>query len=395
MIEGLPASKFGDGPCFARVLATAAALGLDGAGFGPRSVLIVGSNGKGTTAAMTAAALTTHRKTGLFTSPHLMSVTERIAINGAPIAMDEMRALSREVAAASVGGMGAFEHLFLMAALAFHRAGCEAIVWEAGIGGRFDPTRLIRARLGALTSLDLEHTALLGDTLFAIGCDKLDGFAPGASVFVGPNAGKVFEDLAAYAALSDKQLLAPSRAEAEAFAHVEAPFLQTNASMALAIGGRTLSESEGAIAAIAATRLPGRLETLSRDPLLVIDIAHTPDAAREALKGFRRACPVGGGLMIGVSQGKKADQIAAILARAFPRIACVAARHAARPAVEITPYVRWANPNARISVHGRVETALRALQDEGGPIFATGSLYLAAEVKALHLGLDPGALWYL
>ncbi len=401
MIAGFPAAKFGQGPCFGRLQATAAVLGLDWSLMAPRSVLIVGSNGKGTTAAMTAAGLTTRGRTGLFTSPHLMSVTERIAIDGTPIAFDALEALSLEVAAActqaGVGeqAMGSFEHLFLIAALAFERAGCAHIVWEAGIGGRLDPTRLVRARIGALTSLDLEHTALLGETLTAIGQDKLDGFAPGAEVLLGPSAAPVWPDLSAYAALTDKTLTAPLAEEAAPFQALEAAFLSINAGLAWGIVRRLIGDDPEALAAIAGARLPGRLETVGIDPLAIIDIGHTPDAARHALAGFRRAAPEGGALLVGVSPGKKAQEILSVLAPSFQRIACVQARFSGRPTEEIAAYARDAAPAAEITAHEGVHDAWRALREEGRAIFAAGSLYVAAEVKALASGLDPAALAFL
>jgi dihydrofolate synthase/folylpolyglutamate synthase len=200
--------------------------------------------------------------------------------------------------------------------------------------------------------------------------------------------------LSAYARASHKRLLAPAATDWAPYDRLEAPFLQANASLAHAIAGRMMGLTLAAEVAIAATRLPGRLETLAADPLLVIDIAHTPDAAMEALKGFRHACAEGGALLIGVSQGKKANEIAAILAPAFSRIACVAARHGAQPAESIAAFAGAANPGARITAHDSVGEGLGLLRQEGCAIFAAGSLYVAAEVKAAHLGLDPAALWY-
>jgi dihydrofolate synthase/folylpolyglutamate synthase len=401
VIAGLPASKFGQGPCFARVQATAAALGLDFKAMAPKSVLIVGSNGKGTTAAMTAAALATAGKTGLFTSPHLMSITERIAVNGAPTAMNALEALSLEVAAARVRAgvpdqaMGAFEHLFLIAALAFQRVGCAYLVWEAGIGGRLDPTRLVRAKIGALTSLDLEHTALLGGTITAIGQDKLDGFAPGAEVMMGPAAAPVWADLAAFAALTDKALIAPTAEDRAPFAGLGAEFLTVNASLAFATARRMIGDNPAARAALASTRLPGRLETIAQDPLTIIDIGHTPEAAAHALEGFRCTAGEGGALLIGVSPGKKAADILARIAPSFPRIAAVKALFSGRPAAEIAALAGASAPAARITTHASVAEALQALRAERSPILATGSLYVAAEAKALTLGLDPAALAFL
>ncbi|MBU6406448.1 MAG: bifunctional folylpolyglutamate synthase/dihydrofolate synthase [Alphaproteobacteria bacterium] len=401
MLSGLPASKFGKGPCFARVRATADALGVDLAALAPRSVLIVGSNGKGTTAAMTAAALATGGRTGLFTSPHLLRIGERIAIDGASIADERMNALSGEVAEARAGAgvpdqsMGAFEHLFLMAALAFQRAECAWIVWEAGIGGRFDPTRLVRARRGALTSLDLEHTDLLGDTLTAIGQDKLDGFASGAEVVVGPSATPVWADLAAFAALTDKTLVAPTASEQAPFMGLEAAFLRIDASLAWALTRRLIGERPEACAAIAGTRLPGRLETVDRAPLTIIDIGHTPEAARHALEGFQKAAGGGGGLMIGVSPQKNAAEILDALAPHFSTIACVRSRFSGRPAEEIETLARRAAPAAAIRAYAGVGEAWSALRAGGQPILVAGSLYVAAEAKALAMGLDPAALGFL
>lgn len=401
VIAGLPASKFGRGPCFARLQAAADVLGLDFPAAAQRSVLIVGSNGKGTTAAMTAAALATQGRTGLFTSPHLMNVTERIVIDGAPIASGALEALSLEVAAARKRAlvpeqaMGAFEHLFLIAALAFARAGCAHVVWEAGIGGRLDPTRLVRAKIGALTSLDLEHTALLGETLTAIGHDKLDGFAPGAEVLVGPSAQAVWADLAAFAALTDKTLKVPTAAEQAPFSGLEAGFLSANASLAWGIARRVIGDRPEACAAVAATRLPGRLETIARDPLTIIDIGHTPEAVAQALAGFRRAAPEGGALLAGVSQGKKAKEMLAHLAPSFGRIAAVKAQFSGRPPEEIAAFAALAAPKAAITTYASVAEALATLRREGAPILVAGSLYVAAEAKAFTMGLDPAALAFL
>lgn len=400
MITGLPASKFGEGPCFARVGATADALGVDLAALAPRSVLIVGSNGKGTTAAMTAAALATGGRTGLFTSPHLLRVGERIAIDGVSLADERLNALSGDVAQARAAAgvpdqsMGAFEHLFLMAALAFQRAKCAWIVWEAGIGGRLDPTRLVRARRGALTSLDLEHTALLGDTLTAIGQDKLDGFAPGAEVLVGPAATLVWADLAAFAALTDKTLVVPTASEEAPFMDLEATFLRINASLAWALTRRLIGESPEACAAIAGARLPGRLETVARDPLTIIDIGHTPEAARYALEGFQRVAGEGASLLIGVSPQKKAEEILKALAPHFSTIACVKSRFSGRPADEIEALARRAAPAAAVRSYAEVGEAWSALRAAGRPILVAGSLYVAAEAKTLAMGLDPAALGF-
>lgn len=188
----VPFPKFGTGPGLARVAAIAARLGVDLGKFGQTGAVVVGSNGKGSTAAMTAALLEqAGAPVGLFTSPHLLALNERFRIDGEDIEDDELALHWARVTAAAeahLGGadeqLGGFEFLFLIAADWFAARGCRYTVWEAGIGGRLDPARLIEARRLALTSLDLEHTALLGSTLEEIARDKIDAAPAGATVFV-------------------------------------------------------------------------------------------------------------------------------------------------------------------------------------------------------------------
>jgi dihydrofolate synthase/folylpolyglutamate synthase len=186
----VPYPKFGAGPGLERVQTIAEVLGLDIARFGVSDAVVVGSNGKGSTAAMTATLLQqASAPIGLFTSPHLFDLNERFRIDGDDITDAELDYHWRRVseAAARTGEaekLGGFEFLFLIAADWFTARRCAHVVWEAGIGGRLDPVRLIQARRLALTSLDLEHTQLLGETLEEIARDKLDAAPAGAKVFV-------------------------------------------------------------------------------------------------------------------------------------------------------------------------------------------------------------------
>ncbi|MCA8886149.1 MAG: hypothetical protein KDA35_05970, partial [Hyphomonadaceae bacterium] len=170
----VPYPKFGDGPGLGRCAAVAHRLGVDLAGFGARGAVIVGSNGKGSTAAMCAAVLQqTGASVGLFTSPHLLTLNERFRvgdndISDADLAHHWERVRAAIAAAKLDDAAGGFEFLFLIAADWFAARGCTHTVWEAGIGGRLDPAKLIEARQLALTALDFEHTTLLGETLEAI-----------------------------------------------------------------------------------------------------------------------------------------------------------------------------------------------------------------------------------
>ena len=201
----VPYPKFGDGPGLERVSAVARRLEIDLAAFGQNGAVIVGSNGKGSTAAMTASLLQqTGKSVGLFTSPHLFELNERFRIDSEDISDDELgHHWGRVIAATDAEGLsskaGGFELLFLIAADWFAARGCAHTVWEAGIGGRLDPVRLIEARRLALTSLDLEHTELLGSTLDEIARDKIEAAPRGARLYV-PDAIAAREAIVAHCA---------------------------------------------------------------------------------------------------------------------------------------------------------------------------------------------------
>ncbi len=125
-------------------------------------------------------------RTGLFTSPHLYRVNERFQVDGAAIGDDEMaRLVARveagiaEVSARLNQRFGAFEAMFALACLYFQESRCDFAVFEAGIGGRYDPVRLVGARFTCVTSVDYEHVELLGHTLELIVSDKSDACAAG------------------------------------------------------------------------------------------------------------------------------------------------------------------------------------------------------------------------
>ena len=396
----VPYPKFGDGPALDRVAAIAAHLDVDLAGFGAHGAVIVGSNGKGSTAAMIAALLQhAGRDVGLFTSPHLLDLNERFRIDGEDIADDELAAhWTRVDAAVKALGLevqlGGFEFLFLIAADWFATRGCTHTIWEAGIGGRLDPVRLIKAKHVALTALDLEHTALLGATLEEIGLDKIEAAPPGANLYAGV-WGPEREALARRCAeIGVRYVLVPP------YHGVALPLAgkhqNQNAALALRLAMSITGHDEAALApGFAATRWPGRLEVIEREPLVVIDVGHTPDGVRAALAGFdamragRRAV-----LVCGVSRDKDAAAIVTALAPAFPLIVCAAAHHKGAPPGEIAMHAADANAEAEIVVAENMADARRIAlaRAAGGAVYVAGGLFLAAEFKALHLGRDPASL---
>ncbi len=159
-----------------------------------RVVHVAGSKGKGSTATMIASILrASGRRVGLYTSPHLLSFTERIAVDGLPVGDGILLPAAGELAAAMEGerpedfpGGEAptyFELLTMLGFLCFRRAGCDDAVIEVGLGGRLDSTNVVRPAACVVTPIELEHTELLGDTIPKIAAEKAGILKAGVPAF--------------------------------------------------------------------------------------------------------------------------------------------------------------------------------------------------------------------
>lgn len=397
----VPYPKFGKGPGLERVSRIAEVLGIELGSFGAHGAVVVGSNGKGSTAAMTAALLQqTGRSVGLFTSPHLLALNERFRLDGEDISDEELALHWERVAAAAeaageAGSLGGFEFLFLIAAAWFKARGCAYTVWEAGIGGRLDPVRLINAQRVALTSLDFEHTHLLGGTLAEIAAQKIDAAPAGARLFVSESC---VGERAAIEAHCRARGVAPIFLPALASASPLAGAHQgENAALSRALACDVTPLTDAQVRnGFAAVRWHGRLEVLEAAPLVVIDVGHTPAGVRLALEGFevmragRKAV-----LVCGVSADKDSSGIVAALAPRFDVIVCAAAHHKGAPAAVIAAHAAAAHPQAEIVIAEDIADAHRIALARAGAeaaVYVAGGLFLAVEFKAAHLGIDPASL---
>jgi dihydrofolate synthase/folylpolyglutamate synthase len=160
---------------------------------GLRIVHVAGTKGKGSTAAMTAAILrAAGLRTALYTSPHLESITERVAVDGHPCPLDDFRRLAervrgpveeldREAEAAGIaaGGPTFFDIVTAIAFLRFAESQCDAVVLEVGLGGRLDSTNVCRPDVSVITTISYDHTQQLGNTLALIAGEKAGIIKPG------------------------------------------------------------------------------------------------------------------------------------------------------------------------------------------------------------------------
>ena len=159
---------------------------------GIKIIHVAGTNGKGSVCAyLNAMLLAGGKKTGLFTSPHLVRINERFQINGEDVSDEQfldaflkVEKAAKEYEAEGEGHPSYFETLFLMGMLIFKEAGVEYLVMETGLGGRLDATNAIdNPALAIITSISLDHTAILGDTIRKIAVEKAGIIKPKVPVF--------------------------------------------------------------------------------------------------------------------------------------------------------------------------------------------------------------------
>lgn len=432
--------KYGDGICLARMAGLLEALGIDRARLQRISVVVTGSNGKGSTAAMCAGIGRAYGlRTGLFTSPHLFRFNERIQIDGVEIGDDALARLKRRVEAAVAPvskrmgeQFGAFEALFALACLHFQESQCDFAVFEAGIGGRYDPVRLVGAHETCVTSVDYEHVELLGNTLELIVSDKSDACAAGGTIVYGENCRGLRPHLVEYNRASGCTPLfvrdeiridnAVTAASGQHFdfqfgyhdyrrLEVSLPgaFQLNNAAIAAALFLLWLQREhprqapdriETAVrAGLRNARWPGRLETIRHDPLTVIDVGHTPDGIRQSLASLTAIHGTEGWILVtGASRDKKADEIIGALAPSFDTIICTAAHHKGANAENIAAAAARANPAASLHVAASIEEAVRLAGKLAAAhsrrIYVAGGLFLAIEYATAARGGRPQDLHF-
>ena len=282
-----------------------------------RSVLVAGTNGKGSTTTMLAAILAGHGvRTGRYTSPHVFAVNERIAIDGELVSVDEMEAAaSRLVPLRDEIPFSYFEALTAIAFIVFAARGVQIAVLEVGLGGRLDATNIVEPEVAIVTSISLDHRRILGDTEAAILNEKLGISRPGVPLLVG----ELTRDLRAVvdrtardrgftvfgpAELGSTVLDADRfdgldvsiRTPRADYGIVRTPFggshQAVNSLLAVGAAERLLPKLDHLAQALAAAHIPGRFDVIERGGRkFVLDVAHNEAslvATAEHMAAFRR-----------------------------------------------------------------------------------------------------------
>ncbi|MFC1921354.1 bifunctional folylpolyglutamate synthase/dihydrofolate synthase [Chloroflexota bacterium] len=375
------------------------------------TVHIAGTKGKGSVAAMVASALTAAGyKTGLFTSPHLHFFNERIRIDDRLISDEDVvslvEKLKPEVEAvnekAAYGKLTTFEIITALGFLYFKQKEANIQVIEVGLGGRLDATNVVHPDVCIITSISLDHTEVLGNSLTEIAGEKAGIIKPGSVVITSPQANEV-------ACLENNTQLIKAGKEVtwqnlkygsggQTFSvkrksgsyelsipllgqhQVENAVVAVTALEALAEKGFSISRdniSQG----LAKVNWPGRLQVLNRHPLLVVDGAHNPYSARKLREALEQHFEFDRGvLIIGASNDKDIAGMVSELVPVFDRAIITRSIH---PRAMVTDIIvaEFKKYGVEAQVTDDVINALPLALDMAGEkdiICVTGSLFVVA-----------------
>ncbi len=292
-------------------------------------IQIAGTNGKTSTSRITESILRAFGlRTGLFTSPHFVSFTERIAIDGEPIADDAIAAnwddilpyvemVDAELEAAGEKRLTFFEVLTVLAFASFADAPVDVAVIEVGMGGEWDSTNAADAAIAVFTPIGMDHAAQLGNTVREIARTKAGIIKPGAVVVTAPQVPEALEEIERAAGLSDATLvragaefdleddrvavggqLISVRGRAGTYDELYLPLYGdhqgVNASVAIAavesfIGGGTVPLAAEPLGdGVGSATSPGRLQLIGADPTVLVDAAHNPHGAASLVAALQR-----------------------------------------------------------------------------------------------------------
>jgi dihydrofolate synthase/folylpolyglutamate synthase len=404
-------AAFGMRPGLERVSRLLDALGRPQTRF--RAVHVVGTNGKSSTTRYTAAILHAHGlRSGAYLSPHIVGFTDRILVDGRPLAAasfgEAVTTVRSEVAklTASLGETTQFEVLTVAAFVALAAAGVEAAAIEAGLGGRLDATNVLAAPVVVLTNIGLEHTEVLGATRELIFAEKaavikggdaifgalegLDGQARQVCSAAGARAHFLGRDVNVSGRPQDFTVTTPGARYAHLSLPSPAAYQLTNAALAVMAAETLLGRLDEASvrAALATTAVPGRLQLIARGPLILADGAHNPDGIRSLLTSLAAIeWPHPRVVVLTIMRDKSyAEMIAALVPHVDAVVCTQASESRSLTAGELAEAVAAATGAPHVEsmadAHGAVERA-RVLAGTAGSVLIAGSLYLLEDLSDL------------
>ena len=393
------------------------------------TIHVAGTKGKGSTAAFCDAVLAAAGyRTGFYSSPHLHTFCERIRLDTAPITQPRFASLVRELwpyqerigRGTQLGEVSLFEFMTAMAFRCFSEDRVDFQTIEVGLGGRLDATNVVDPEVAVITSISLDHTKILGDSLEEIAAEKAGIVKPQVPVVIAPQSPQALEVILSKCREQrafpirlpedvswsledhsiDGQSLRVRGRLAEYSLHI--PLLGAhqleNASSALAaleiLMEKGYAISQDAIKQGFATACwPCRMEVLSRRPLLVADGAHNPQSIGVLLRSLPKYLSYQRiALIVGFSRDKQISEMVNLLAQQGNPVYATRSRHPRSvPPGEIGEMFR----DRGVASVAEIETvgeAVKLARQAAGPedlILGIGSLFVAAELREEALGIEP------
>ena len=387
------------------------------------SAVVAGTNGKGSVSAMVETGLrSAGLRTGLYTSPHLVRLEERFAIDGTPVSTEDMAAAAATVrdtvAGLRLAGRLATEPTFFEVTTAlgfelFRRARVDFVVLEVGLGGRFDATTAAIPLAAAITTIDFDHERFLGHTITAIAAEKAGVIKPGMPVVVGETKPDAVRAIA-HACAEQHATMIPAAAgvrsdvvaidEGAAIVRLCTP-LRDYGTLRLALRGRHQVQNavvavrlleeldrlgfmvpQAAIAAaVSSTRWPGRLDLLSGGSgrTVLCDAAHNPAGARSLGEYLREVYPAGLPVVFGIMKDKDVrGTLGPLLPSVTHLVATAAHTDRAMAADRLADEARHAGWRGPLDVEPEAGPALDRAWQQAPAICAAGSIFLVGEVLA-------------
>jgi dihydrofolate synthase / folylpolyglutamate synthase len=384
-----------------------------------KTVHVAGTKGKGSTSAMIASILkTAGYKTGLYTSPHLLTYTERIQVNGKPIIEEDWAALVEEIkphveaenATAQYGILTTFELYTAMAFLHFRNVKAEWQVMEVGLGGRLDATNVVDPAVCVITSISFDHMDVLGDTLAKIAGEKCGIIKPGVPVVSAPqipHAMDVIEEIArvrkcrlikvgqnvvwhrtGYDTQGQHFHLHGTRGDYDLYIPLIGEHQMENAANAVA-AAEVLAEKgvrinkEYITEGLAAVNWPGRMQVLGKEPWVVVDGAHNAYSMMKLGQGLKEYFhPTAIKMILGFGNDKDIKGMVHEAVQYADEIYLVASKHPKAVKGEVLS-AEFEQYGKKPRVAPSVKEAISMAEESAKPtdvICAAGSIFVIAEV---------------
>jgi len=369
------------------------------------SVQIAGTNGKGSTAAMLdsicrAAGI----KCGLYTSPHLVSITERIRVSGEAIVPEEFAACATTVREVSeqlhrdklIEALPTFfEQLTAIALIAFRNAGIELAILETGLGGRLDSTTAANAHIVAITQIAMDHEEYLGHTLESIASEKAAIIRPGVEAVIAPQRP---EAMAVLLKRCEETGVVPILADSvKGFENVRLGLRGRhqidNAAVAIRLAELLGIPHSEIVSGLENAQHPGRLELIPHQPDFLLDGAHNPAGCESLRAHLEELGPRPLTLVFGAMRDKQLDQIGEILFPVADVLILTPVANARSASLEMLRPIAGRFARGTVIETNSSAEALRvavARTPPEGLICIAGSLYLIGEVRPsiLRMSLD-------